>query len=68
MERERLIRNLADAGCTGEAAQKIIQLCNNGDLSEALRLMKIDRCRRNNHTEVSEDDQSRRIKNGYRLG
>ena len=45
MEQERLIQNLTDAGCTGEVAQRIIQLCNDGNLPDALRLMKKDRCR-----------------------
>lgn len=45
MEQERLIQNLTDAGCTGEVAQKIIQLCNDGNLPDALQLMKKDRCR-----------------------
>ena len=45
MEQEILIQNLTDAGCTGEVAQKIIQLCNDGNLPDALRLMKKDRCR-----------------------
>ena len=45
MEQERLIQNLTDAGCTGEVAQRIIQLCNDGNLPDALLLMKKDRCR-----------------------
>ncbi len=45
MEEERLIQNLADAGCNSEVAQKILQFCNKGDLQDALQLMKKDRCR-----------------------
>ena len=45
MEQERLRQNLTDAGCIGEVAQKIVQLCNDGKLPDALRLMKKDRCR-----------------------
>ena len=45
MDQERLIQNLTDAGCTDEVAQRIIQLCNDGNLQDALRLMKKDRCR-----------------------
>ncbi len=45
MEQERLIKNLADAGCTGEMARKIMRFCGGGNLKEALLLMKKDRCR-----------------------
>ena len=45
MEQERLIQNLADAGCTGELAQKIMRFCGDGNLPDALQLMKKDRCR-----------------------
>ena len=45
MERERLKQNLADAGCTGEVAQKIVRFCSDGNLPDALQLMKKDRCR-----------------------
>ena len=45
MELERLKQNLSDAGCVGETAQRIIQMCEAGNLPDALRLMKKDRCR-----------------------
>jgi len=45
MERERLKQNLADTGCTGEVAQKIVRFCSDGNLPDALQLMKKDRCR-----------------------
>ena len=45
MEQERLIQNLADAGCIGELAQKIMRFCGDGNLPDALQLMKKDRCR-----------------------
>ena len=36
MEQERLIQNLADAGCTGELTQKIMRFCGDGNLPDAL--------------------------------
>jgi hypothetical protein len=45
MEQERLMQNLSDAGCTGEVSQKIMRFCSDGDLPDALKLMKRDRCR-----------------------
>jgi hypothetical protein len=45
MEQERLIQNLLDAGCTSEVAQKIMRFCGDGNLPDALKLMKKDRCR-----------------------
>ena len=45
MERERLIQNLEDAGCTGEVVQKIMRFCGDGNLPDALHLMKRARCR-----------------------
>lgn len=45
MEQKQLKQNLEDAGCTDEVAQKIMRFCGDGNLPDALQLMKKDRCR-----------------------
>jgi hypothetical protein len=45
MEADRLRQTLSDAGCPLQAAGEIVRLCGMGMTSDALRLMKKDRCR-----------------------
>lgn len=43
-ENETLIRDLFDAGCTMETAERIEKLCKAGSCCEALQEMKMQRC------------------------
>ena len=45
MDLRRLKQNLSDAGCFGETAEDIIRMCEAGNIADALRMMKKDRCR-----------------------
>ena len=45
MNLKRLKQNLSDAGCCNEAAGDIIRMFENGNMEDALRIMKKDRCR-----------------------
>ena len=45
MELKRLKQNLSDAGCCSEVAGDIIRMCEAGNMEDALRIMKKDRCR-----------------------
>ena len=45
MDLKRLKQNLSDAGCYSEVAGDIIRMCEAGNMEDALRIMKKDRCR-----------------------
>lgn len=45
MDLKRLKQNLSDAGCCSEATSDIIKMCEAGNMKDALRIMKKDRCR-----------------------
>ena len=45
MDLKRLKQNLSDAGCCTETTGDIIRMCEAGNMEEALRIMKKDRCR-----------------------
>lgn len=45
MDLKRLKQNLSDAGCCNEASEDIIRMCEAGNMEDALRIMRKDRCR-----------------------
>jgi len=45
MDVKPIKQNLSDAGCMEETSDNIIRLCEVGNLQDALRFMRKDRCR-----------------------
>ena len=45
MDLKRLKQNLSDVGCSREVAGNIVRMCEAGNMEDALRIMKKDRCR-----------------------